>query len=171
MNKLGFAVGWLLLTTLGCSSSSPSATQDGGGRPKTVVINELFPNGGSVVDPDWIELKNVTSAAIDLGGYKIRDSALAGLFTFVAGTMIDAGGYLIIYCDDQEPGGVPGGVHVPWKLSAGGGDEVHLIDGDGVEIDVTVFGADVPSDKSWGRLPDGTGAFLNTTPTQGLPNL
>jgi hypothetical protein len=156
--------------TLGCSSGSPG-TGDGGQTAKTVVVNELFPGGASVADPDWIELKNVTGAAIDLAGYQIRDNVLADLFTFPAGTTIPAGGYLIVYADDQEVGGVPGGVHVPWKLSASNGDEIHLLNPAGVEIDSTTFGIDVPADKSWGRLPDGSGSFLRTTPTQGAANL
>jgi hypothetical protein len=121
------------LMTLGCSGSS-TGTGDGGPTAKTVVVNELFPGGASVADPDWIELKNVTGAAIDLAGYQIRDNAIADLFTFPAGTTIPAGGYLIVYADDQEVGGVPGGVHVPWKLSASNGDEIHVLNPAGVEI-------------------------------------
>lgn len=171
MTKLGlaFACVFALPLAVACSSGAPAAGDGGAG--KTVVVNELFPGGGSVVDPDWIELKNVTGAAIDVSGYQIRDNALADLFTLPDGTTIDAGGYLIIYCDDQEVGGVPGGIHVPWKLSAGNGDEVHVLDANGVEIDMTSFGIDVPADKSWGRLPDGTGSFLRTSPTQGASNL
>lgn len=167
---LGFASLTLSLLALGCSSSSPNAG-DGGPKAKTVVVNEAFPGGPSAAEPDWIELKNVTGAAIDLTGYQIRDNAIADLYTFPAGTTIDAGGYLLIYCDDQADGGVAGGVHVPWKLSAGNGDEVHLLDPNGVELDMTSFGVDVPADKSWGRLPDGTGSFLRTTPTPGAANL
>ena len=159
-----------VLLLLACSSSSSPYGGDGGG-PKTVVINELFPGGASAVDPDWIELKNVTDAAIDVSGYQIRDNNAADLFSLPGGTSIEAGGYLIIYCDDQADGGVAGGIHVPWKLSAGKGDEVHLLDASGREVDATTFGIDVPVDKSWGRLPDGTGSFLRTTPTQGTSNI
>jgi hypothetical protein len=174
LDKTSLALGLAFLAvsfSLGCSGSSPGTTADGGPTAKTVVINELFPGGASVADPDWIELKNVTGAAIDLAGYQIRDNSLADLFTFPAGTTIAANGYLLVYADDQAAGGVDGGVHVPWKLSAGNGDEVHLLDKGGVEIDVTSFGVDVPTTKSWGRLPDGTGAFLTTTPTPGASNL
>jgi hypothetical protein len=173
MTKLNFAVASLIASfslALGCSSGSPGTT-DGGVTAKTVVVNELFPGGASAADPDWIELKNLTSATIDLGGYQIRDNAISDLFTFPSGTNIAAGGYLLIYCDDQADGGVVGGIHVPWKLSAGNGDEVHLLNPSGAEIDMTSFGVDVPADKSWGRLPDGTGAFLRTTPTPGESNL
>ena len=175
MTKLALAPLLLLplLMSAGCSSSS-NAYGDGGpgdGGTKTVVINELFAGGTSASDPDWIELKNLTGAAIDLGGYQLRDNATTDLSTIPAGFTIDAGGYFIIYADDQDDGGVPGGVHVPWKLSASKGDEVHLLDPNGAEIDATTFGLDIPADKSWGRLPDGTGSFVRTSPTQGMANL
>jgi hypothetical protein len=160
-----------LACSLGCSSSNPSGSTGDAGGSRTVVINEVFPSGPSAAMPDWVELKNLTGAAIDLGGYQMRDNLVADLVSLPAGTSIDAGGYLIVYCDDQADGGVAGGVHVPWKLSAKKGDEVHLLDPSGVELDSTIFGVDVPSDKSWGRLPDGTGTFVRTTPTQGKSNL
>lgn len=174
MNKLAPAT--ILLTSVlafGCSSSG-SPYGDGGngdGGAKTVVINELFAGGTSVTDPDWIELKNVTGAAIDVSGYQLRDNDPTHLSPLPAGTTIEAGGYLVVYADDQKDGGVAGGVHVPWKLSASKGDEVHLVDAGGTEIDATTFGLDVPADKSWGRLPDGTGTFVRTTPSQGKANL
>jgi hypothetical protein len=156
--------------SIGCSSSDPSSTNDGGAT-RSVVINEVFASGPSAAEPDWVELKNLTGAAVDLSGYQMRDNLVADLVALPAGTSIDAGGYLVVYCDDQADGGVAGGVHVPWKLSASKGDEVHLLDPSSVEIDATIFGVDVPADKSWGRLPDGTGTFVRTTPTQGKSNL
>jgi hypothetical protein len=162
-----------LVSSAGCSSSSNAydGGNNGDGGAKTVVINEVFAGGTSVTDPDWIELKNLTGAAIDLGGYQLRDNALTDLSPIPAGNTIEAGGYFIVYCDDQKDGGIAGGVHVPWKLSSSKGDEVHLLNAGGAEIDATTFGVDVPADKSWGRLPDGTGAFLRTSPTQGMANL
>jgi hypothetical protein len=159
--------------TLGCSggSSHPATGDAGSTGGKSVVINEVFANGSSPAAPDWVELKNLTAAAIDLGGYQMRDNLVADLTKLPAGTSIDPGAYLVIYCDDQADGGIPSGVHLPFKLSSSKGDEVHLLDPAGVEVDMTIFGADVPSDKSWGRLPDGTGGFVRTTPTEGQPNL
>jgi hypothetical protein len=171
MSKLAIAPALLMLMSAGCSSSSNAYGDGGNGGNKTVVINELFAGGTSVTDPDWIELKNLTGAAIDLGGYQVRDNNLTDLSPIPAGNTIDAGGYFIIYCDDQADGGVPGGVHVPWKLSAKKGDEVHLLDPAATEIDATTFGLDIAADKSWGRLPDGTGTFVRTSPTRGMANL
>jgi hypothetical protein len=172
MINRGFALTMVALTAAGCSSSgSPYGGGPDAASGKTVVVNEVFPSGASPAMPDWIELKNLTGAAVDLGGYQVRDNLVADLYALPAGTSIAAGGYLVIYCDDQADGGVAGGVHVPWKLSASKGDEVHLLDAAGVEVDATIFGTDLSTGKAWGRLPDGTGAFTRTTPTEGKANL
>jgi len=163
----------LLFLAAGCSSSA--AKTDGAvAPPKTVVINEMFPHGNKMGDPDWVELKNVTTAAIDLTGYQVRDEKLADLQPIPDGTTIPAGGYLIINCLGTPDAGIPvglEGVVVPFKLSGKSGDEFHLVGTNAMDVDETVFGVDVPDDKSWGRLPDGTGIFIRTTPTKGLPNI
>ena len=172
MTKSGLILPIMTLT-LGCSGGSTHLGVGDGGSTggKAVVINEVFASGSSPAAPDWVELENLTPAAIDLGGYQMRDNLVADLTKLPAGTSIAARAYLIVYCDDQADGGIPSGVHLPFKLSSSKGDEVHLLDPAGTELDETIFGADVPSDKSWGRLPDGTGGFVRTTPTEGQPNL
>ena len=164
-----------LFLAAGCSSSS--ATKDGGAdilTAKTVVINEMFPHGDKMGDPDWVELKNLTVADVDLTGFQVRDEKLADLQYIPPLTIIPAGGYLIINCIGTPDAGVPvglTGVVVPFKLSGSAGDEFHLVGVDGMDVDSTVYGTDVPKDKSWGRLPDGTGMFIRTSPTKGLPNI
>jgi hypothetical protein len=151
-----------------CSSGS----NGGDAATSPVVVNELLPHPGATADPDWAELKNLSDAGIDLSGYAIRDNDVGHLFMLPPGTTIPAGGYLVIYCDDQPDGGAPDVIHAPWKLSASAGDEFHLLDPRGNEIDKATFGAGmVPGGRSWGRLPDGTGAFIATTPTRGARNL
>jgi Lamin Tail Domain len=159
-----------VLSSFVAACSSPSGGANDGGT-KRVVINEVFPHGAVATDPDWIELKNVSSSPVDLTDYRLRDNKIADLTTLPTGTSIDAGGYLVVYCGGQNDGGAASGVYVPFKLSGSKGDEVHLSAPDGVEVDATSFGTDVSSDKSWGRLPDGTGTFVRTTPTKGTPNL
>src|SRR5262249_4038538 len=105
MTKLVPALVLLAGLAAGCSSSSNAYGEGGGagtGGTKTVVINELFAGGTSVGDPDWIELKNLTAATIDLGDYKLRDMKASDLSTLPAGFTIDPGGYFIVYCDDQK---------------------------------------------------------------------
>jgi len=156
---------------LACSSSPSSAPGDGGKSAVPVVINEVYPNGTSVDDPDWVELKNIGSAAVDLTGFEMRDEKLANKAPLPDGTAIDAGGYLVVKCVHPPEGGVVEGLYVPFKLSDSSGDEVHLLGVGGADVDATIFGDDVPSDKSWARLPDGTGTFVRATPTKGASNL
>ncbi|MES2569987.1 MAG: lamin tail domain-containing protein, partial [Verrucomicrobiota bacterium] len=71
-----------------------------------IVINEVMyhfpPNPGNETLPvtanpeEWIELYNRTTAAIDIGGWKLED-AIA--FTFPPNTVIPAGGYLVVARD------------------------------------------------------------------------
>ena len=52
-----------------------SGNADLAGVTVAVVINEVFPSGSDpIANPDWIELKNVGSTAVDLTGYTLRDS-------------------------------------------------------------------------------------------------
>jgi hypothetical protein len=164
-----------LLLILGAGCSSTSSNSDAAvAPPKTMVINEIFPHGNKMGDPDWVELKNVSAAPVLLDGYQVRDEKLANLQLLPDGITVPVGGYLIIYCLGTPDAGVPVGLEgmtVPFKLSGGSGDEFHLVGPTAVDADATVFGVDVPDGKSWGRLPDGVGMFVNTTPTKGLPNL
>jgi len=136
MTKSGLILPIMTLT-LGCSGGSTHLGVGDGGSTggKAVVINEVFASGSSPAAPDWVELENLTPAAIDLGGYQMRDNLVADLTKLPAGTSIAARAYLIVYCDDQADGGIPSGVHLPFKLSSSKGDEVHLLDPAGTELD------------------------------------
>lgn len=160
-----------LCSVFAACSGAPTGGGDGGASGgSAVVINELNPYGPSGMDPDWVELKNLGKAPLDLTGYKIRDKDPSHAFRLPDGTSLPAGGYLVVYCDDQVDGGVPGGIHVPWKLSGKNGDEVHLLNRDDKDADTTSFPAVLAAGRSWGRLPDGTGQFVPLTPTRGAVN-
>ena len=160
----------LVFTVGGCSGSRSSPGQELGAQGRELVINEVFGHGTGPMDPDWIELKNMTGAPIDPAGWRVRDKDPMHLFAIPGGNTIPAGGWLVIYCDDGADGGIAGGLHVPWKLKGGGkSEEVHLTSPRGVEVDGTSF-KDIPDGKAWGRLPDGTGMFAVVTPTRGALN-
>ena len=161
----------LVLGGVGCSGSTSGGNDMGPFSTSSVVVNEVSPHGTSSADPDFAELKNNGKSAADLTGYKVRDGSLSNLFRIPDGTTIGPGEYLVIFADDQADGGVMGGLHVPWKFSSKKGDEFHLVGPDGKDVDGTAFAADLASTKSWGRLPDGTGSFIPTTPTRGTPNI
>ncbi|MEZ4650018.1 MAG: lamin tail domain-containing protein [Candidatus Eisenbacteria bacterium] len=119
-------------------------------------------HGGQYSDPgscgeadDWIELFNPTSEAIPLGGDYLSDDPLdPGKWAFPGGTTIDAGGYLIIWADDDA---IQEGLHASFKLSAGG-ESVVFSNPDFSVVDSTSFGAQT-TDHSMARIPNGTGPF------------
>ena len=68
-----------------------------------VVINEVQsndPNDG----PDWIELANPTSEALDISGLVIKDDDDEHSYTIPEGTQIPAGGFLVLTEEDFDFG-------------------------------------------------------------------
>ncbi len=89
-----------------------------------VIINELMAaNSKSAKDPqgnfdDWIELY-IQRQAVDLGGMYLTDSELAPKkWKFPEGTQIAAGGYLVLWADEDAK--AADGLHVSFKLSTTG---------------------------------------------------
>ncbi len=139
---------------------------------KTVVINEFMAsNDGLVKDEageveDWIELYNLTDKDINMSGFYITDNSLnLKKFQIPTNTTIKAGGYLIIWADeDQEQGPL----HANFKLSAGG-EVIYLLDNNLVMLDSISFGAQT-TNKSAARIPNGTGNFVIGNHTFGVNN-
>lgn len=158
----------------GCQgNSTPTPVADLSVAPadaalSSVVVNEVFPHGtDDVTDPDWAELKNISAAAVDLSGYKVRDENTP--VALPAGTVLRPGEYLVLYCDDNPDGGNAQVIHLPFKL--GSKDEFVLIAPDGSKADGAAWAKDtIPTDKALGRLPDGTGQFTLVKPTKGARN-
>ena len=59
-----------------------------------MVINEIESSGGS--PGDWVELFNKGTSAVDMSGWMFRDSDDTRAYTLPAGTIIAAGGYLVL---------------------------------------------------------------------------
>ncbi|MEY4513989.1 MAG: hypothetical protein RLZZ450_6111, partial [Pseudomonadota bacterium] len=84
-----------------CSGAVDGGTNgaDGGasgdaGSPGTVVINEVESNGG--VPGDWIELYNGSGAPVDVSGWAVKDNDDTRTFAIASGTVIPAGGYVVV---------------------------------------------------------------------------
>lgn len=122
---------------------------------ENIVINEVESDLG---DPDdWIELHNAGASDYDVSGWMIADNGTAQALP--AGSIVPAGGYLVLERD----------VHFTFGL--GNGDEVHLYLEDGVTVvDETSYAQHAAT--TWGRCPDVTGAFGETAgATKGAANL
>ena len=137
-----------------------------------VVLNELLPVNSTVAADqdgeydDWIELYNMSGSAVDLSGYYLSDSKdHFSKWQFPAGTTIAAGGYLIIWADDQA---AQAGLHANFKLSSQG-EEVLLSSPAGDLLDKVIYTGQT-QEISYARNPDGTGSFVWQTPTYNSTN-
>jgi hypothetical protein len=139
-----------------------------------VVLNEIAARNTRSVQnagefPDWIELYNNGSQAIDLGGYSLSDDVLApGKYIFPAGTLIPARGYLTVWCDRNSD--APG-LHTGFALSERG-QTVALFspaDGGWNVNDYVTFGLQL-ADLTVARAADGGGDWQLAVPTPGAPN-
>ena len=125
-----------------------------------VVVNEFQASNSIIQDPageteDWIELFNRTAQDLPLGGLYLSDAvATPGQWRIPDGTVIPAGGYLIVWADEDEG---QAGLHASFKLSAGG-EAVVLANPDLGVVDSVVFPAQA-ANVSYARIPNGTGAF------------
>lgn len=100
---------------------------------KELVINEVAALNETIVTDefdeydDWIEIHNPNDFPVDAGGYYLTDNLnMIDKWQIPDGnpeiTTIPAGGYLILWADDQEEQGI---LHTSFKLSSSG-EEVGL---------------------------------------------
>jgi len=154
----------VLLSLLVWSITNPANAQ--------VVINEVMAqNNNSVNDPDfgesadWVEFYNAGTEDVDLSGFYVTDKLSSPTkYSLPQGTVITAGGYLLIWCDDYNTG-----LHTNFKLSADG-ESIALFNPQQELIDSITFSVQL-LDISYGRLQSSTDqwAFF-TTPTPGQAN-
>ncbi|MFZ2147039.1 MAG: CotH kinase family protein, partial [Sedimentisphaerales bacterium] len=172
---------------------APQSEKRGGVNAVPLVINEFMASNSSCIqDPqgqydDWVEIYNYGTDAIDIAGmyltdnlsvptkWRIPDGNPAAMdLAIPAGTIIPAGGFLLIWADSDTPQGVPmtadAGLHANFKLSADG-EEIGLFDIDGSTlIDGVVF-LEQTADISYGRYPDANDVWrFIATPTPGAEN-
>ena len=142
-------------------------------RP-ALFINELMAiNDRTIEDangnsPDWIELYNVGSTDIDLGGMYLTDDPLVPTRRQLpTGLVVSAGGYLLLWASDEITAD-----HLGFKLN-GGGEAVALFDrlDHGLGLIDAAFYAPQAIDVAWGRYPDGSAHWQTLdSPTPGAAN-
>jgi len=150
-------------------AEAPSVTTSG---PKpSIAINEILAsNENSDRDPqgeveDWIELFNHGDTDVDLSGMYLSDDP-ENMFKWQipAGTVLEAGSYLVIWADED---GDEAGLHANFKLSKKG-ESVTLVHRN-VLVDKVEFGVQ-KSDVSSGLLGSLEGPWKELTPTPGAAN-
>jgi len=145
------------------------------GAVSGLAINEfLASNDSNIQDEagdfdDWLEIYNASPAPVELGGLYLTDDLAYTTKWELPDMTIAAGGFLIVWCDDEEG---EGPLHANFKLSAAG-EQIGLfdrIDNGNQPIDTYTFGTQSP-DISQGRVIDGgTPWIFFDTPTPGATN-
>ncbi len=144
----------------------------------TLYINEFLASNNYILADehgdydDWIEIYNPGTDPVDIGGYYITDDLTNTTLyqiptTAPDSTTVPAGGYLILWADQETSQGIR---HINMKLSASG-EEIGLYYSDGSsQIDAITFGAQT-SDVSYGRTTDGDASWTTfAAPTPNASN-
>jgi len=118
--------------------------------------------------PDWIEIYNAGTEAVNLSGYYMSDDLVdpEAMFqisdAYPDSVTVAAGGYLVFYANKGEESSV---LNLNFKLS-GSGEQIGLWDPSQAVIDQLTYYSQT-TDISYGRYPDGTdtwGFMSNITP-------
>lgn len=118
--------GWFAAPTPGEENSEAAASpEEIQFREYPIVLNEyMSSNSTTLADSkgeyfDWVELYNRSNETIDLAGFTLTDSKYnSGRWTFPAGTSIEAGGYLIVYCSGSEKVSEQGELYAGFALGS-----------------------------------------------------
>jgi len=120
-----------------------------------VVLNEVESSGGT--PGDWVELFNAGTNPADVSGWRFLDNdPTHTAFVIPAGTVIPAAGFLVL----DEAG---------FGFGLGAADSAQLFDASNAPVDSFSWTAHAPT--TYGRCPDGGGAFrITTSATKGTAN-
>ncbi|MDB4987841.1 MAG: hypothetical protein JWN04_3019, partial [Myxococcaceae bacterium] len=135
---------------------------DGGVAARSVVINEVESSGGS--PDDWIELYNTSSQAVDISGWGFRDNDdTHPLYKIASGTIVGPGAFYVL---DTLTATTPAG----FNFGLGSADSTRLYAPDGSTL-LDTYSWTAHASSTYGRCPNGAGAFVQTTTSKGSANL
>ena len=167
--------------TAGVAWSTPTRSFNTG-VSSDIVVNEFMasnsltavPNALPATFEDWIELKNLGAAPIDLGGWRLTDSVSdLNLWTFPANTTVNPGAFLVVFASGENQPDTNGNLHTNFKLSKTG-EFVTLVRPNGtIASSYGPGGSDYPAqsdDISYGRHPVSAESVFFSTPTPGAEN-
>lgn len=113
---------------------------------------------------DWVEIQNTSDAAFNLSGYRLTDDVTQAKFAFPVGTVLPAGGYIVVWC---VPDGT-GPLTAPFSLRSRGGETLQLMNSANTVLD-EILTLRCPRNMSLVRQPDGS-LTVSNTPTPGFEN-
>jgi hypothetical protein len=134
--------------------TTTTPTRGVGNACSPIRINEIESSGG--VPGDWIELKNISAAPVDISGWTLKDSNDSPSYTIPSGTVVAGGGYQVF--DEAQFG-----------FGLGSADSVRLFDTTSTLVESYSWTAHAT--QTYGRCKDGLGDFTDTkAPTKGAAN-
>ncbi|QCX40147.1 lamin tail domain-containing protein [Aureibaculum algae] len=155
MKNLRYLLALFLFTIISC-------VDDNVMKPDELVTSEIQLNEIFTTGPDWIELYNSGTTAIDLTGYALADS---GTKWPVPSGIVPADGFVTYDCDGLDTNG-----STNFKISAGG-ESVYLYNENDILIDeVTTPDLSITPDNSYSREVDGGDQWVVTAATKGASN-
>ncbi|MCP4123209.1 MAG: lamin tail domain-containing protein, partial [Bacteroidetes bacterium] len=127
----------------------------------SLVINEVAVKTSDESGTQWIELYNPTDTDISLKGWILKYNNDSHEYVFPGGGIYSKQ-YLVIKNDESG-----------FNFTLESEDAVRLFDASSNLVDETAWSdGDAPENKSWGRIPDGTGKFKTLNfPTQEMKNV
>lgn len=147
-------------------AGSPGLPSPSPGIVPGVVFNEVMAENLSAVPkdggfPDWIELRNTGATVVNLAGWRLSDGG--NDFMFAAGTTLNSGQALVVWCDTNS---ATSGIHSGFALDKNG-ESLFLYDTTGNRVDALTFGPQI-ANLSVGRI--GSDWHL-AQPTPGASNV
>jgi|GEM_PF-5225411 len=154
LSLLSALTAFLFLSCISCGSDKTEESPSVG----LVIINEAACQGR-----DWMEIVNVSAADVDISLWSVSDDLYKDHKYFLPeGTLIQSGEYLVVKQQKDLEEGFAFGLKCAEETA-------YLFDADGALVDEVELG-DPAYGSTWGRLPDLTGLWRETYPTEGDPN-
>lgn len=137
--------------------------------PKIVISEVLTSNERTLPDElgvfsDVAELHNVSGEAVYLGNYFLSDDAAQRYAYRLPEQMLEADGYVLVYCDGEGYLAADGKIHANFGLSRG--ESLYLTDTTGGYLEVAT--QSLGEDISWQLLD--SGEFAAGVPSLGFAN-
>ncbi len=137
---------WLLaaVVLLGACAGFLGMSGNGDGFTFPVYINEVLASNTSHPNADgrccdYIEIYNSADYPVDLTGFQLGDIAGNSRYAFPSGTTLEAGEYLVVYCDKTAADEA----YARFAISRAGGESFYLIASNNAIVDsVTTVAAD-----------------------------
>jgi hypothetical protein len=124
--------------------------------PGSIGFTELLYDPGDDPELEWLELHNPMALDMDVSGWSVEDGVS---WTFAEGTVVPAGGYLVVAADPAllaDEAGFSGALGPYEGRLADGGERVELWNNGGRLIDSVAYGDDDP----WPVRAAGSGLSL-----------